>query len=510
LTDQLTNNPPEFSEYFNQTVTWQACDPLPDWTAYEVIPPELECAEVQAPLDWSDPATTPIRLAVFRIRTADVERRLGSVFLNYGGPGASGIEGLGGSYEDFAVDERYRNLSDYYDLVSWDPRGVGRSSRIVCEVFTAEVGGDVSEQRALFAAAYRAHAESCLARSEDGVAEFADTLSSARDLNLLRALLGEDKLNYIGMSWGSMLGGAMAALFPDRLNRVVLDGVESPNLSVRDNNALTVQAADLNFRYFLKQCQELELPEGVECIFTGASDQAMQQLGEFLAAADQEPIPVAGQTGVSFSGDKIFRTMFNALYYGLDMARIRLVEAFYRAETQQDATFFLDFADFTLLDDDLGTDDVETEDNEASVLQVTNCADGRISEADELKQNQELVAQYPLVGKYLTDASFPESSALINHAYLCEGLPDHSNRVLDLSNSLIPPILLSAGTGDPATPYAAGELYAKELANSVFLTFDGPGHCPFGAGASDCTIKAVTDFLISGIMPANGTVCTSG
>jgi hypothetical protein len=114
LTYQLANNPLEFSEYFNQKVAWRACEPLPDWTAYEEIPHALECAEVQAPLDWSDPATTPIRLSVIRIRSADTERRLGSVFLNYGGPGASGVEGLGGSYADFAVDERFQNLADYW------------------------------------------------------------------------------------------------------------------------------------------------------------------------------------------------------------------------------------------------------------------------------------------------------------------------------------------------------------------------------------------------------------
>jgi pimeloyl-ACP methyl ester carboxylesterase len=427
------------------------------------------------------------------------------MFLNYGGPGASGINNIDSSYMLFSGDEYFQNLADYYDLVSWDPRGVGRSSRIICDVLDVDVDvdGDASAQRALYAEAHQKLAESCLARSEDGVAKFADTPSSARDLNLLRALLGEDTLNYIGMSWGSILGGAAAALFPNRLNRVVLDGVESPNSSVSDMNVLTVQAADLNFRYFLKQCQELELPEGVECIFTGNSDQALQQLGEFLAAADEDPIPVVGEDGASYSGDSIFRLMFMAFYSAVEQKRIRLVEAFYLAKTERDAAIFLEFDEAAQT-----VDGVDVEKNDDSVLRVTNCADKRISEADDLLQSQELVEQYPVAGKYLTGVSFVESSGLLEHAYLCLGLPDHSNRALDLSNPEIPPILLSAGTQDPATPYAAGELYAKELANSVFLTFDGPGHCPFGAAASACTVKAVTDFLISGVMPADGTVCT--
>jgi pimeloyl-ACP methyl ester carboxylesterase len=428
------------------------------------------------------------------------------MFLNFGGPGISVAERMNAFYNQFKNDARYQDLVDYYDFVSWDTRGVGRSSRIICDLFeqpqTSSGATNSSEQRAQLVKAFQAQGESCMARSEDGVAEFADTPSNARDLNLLRALLGEDKLNYLGMSWGSVLGGAAAALFPNRLNRVVLDGVESPNMTAKDANAWVAGAADVSFRFFLEQCQELELPEGVNCIFSGNSDQALQQLGAFLEAADANPIPVPGQPGNSFDGHKIFGTVYNILFVSSEAARAKLAEGFFMAETERDATIFQNIYEYVI--------PANTADAQAtgrSVFNLVTCADRRITEAEEVEQTRQLIEQYPVIGKYFTDYNAIDINNLTMHAYSCLGLADRSDQELDLSNPEISPILLAASTGDPATPYVAGESYAKELANSVFLTFDGPGHCSFAQGASECTIKAVTDYFISGTMPANGTVC---
>jgi pimeloyl-ACP methyl ester carboxylesterase len=391
---------------------------------------------------------------------------------------------------------------EYYDLVSWDPRGVGRSSEIICDVLQQPTAEDSAQQREQLTKAYQAQAESCLERSQDDVASFADTVSNAKDLNLLRALLGDDKLNYLGMSWGSMLGGATIAQFPNRLNRIVLDGVQSPNLSILEANQFTIEGTKRSFEQFLEKCQELAQSGKADCIFSGEYDQAIEQLGDFLASANSEPLAAKTASGKTFDGYLIFGTVYNAMFNGSEEMNISIANAFFQAQTERDPSLFQEIYD-QVADKDSG----ETQANQRSVYNVTYCADQRITESTEKKLSEELLEEYPVIGKYFTDYNPMDINNLTMHAYSCVGLPDHSNRKLDLGNPEIPPVLLSAATGDPATAYVAGQQYAKELANSVFITFDGPGHCPFASAASDCTIKAATNFLINGIMPENGLVC---
>jgi pimeloyl-ACP methyl ester carboxylesterase len=488
-----------FNKYFSQKVDWDKCDESEGYPDDD----DVLCAIIEAPLDWSNENTTPIKLAMVKVLAGKPDKKIGSLFTNPGGPGQSGIDAVLGTYTEMQGSE-YRNLLDYYDYVGWDPRGVGDSSRVVCDNLTEPTSKDPAEQRAQLETAFEAHSKSCLERSQDGVAAFADVRSSAKDANLMRSLVGDDKLNYTGYSWGSMLGGAIIAMFPDRLNRIVLDGIQSPNISTAEVNTFTAKGATESFSMFLKDCPTTTSPKDDKqytCPFSANEDEAMNELGAFLNKADATPIPALNESGVEFDGHKIYGTIYNDLFQGTTVYG-EVMNAFAMAIQDNDASGFN-----TIYKKVVETGDFDTEPNMSSVFKVTMCEGARNTYEEEMEQTKIILKEQPILGKYFVDYNAIDVNNLELHSYSCVGLPDRSEPKLDLSNPEIPPVLLSAATGDPATAYLSGVAYAKELANSVFITFNGPGHCPFANKASRCTMNAALGFLLDGVMPKNGLVC---
>lgn len=211
--------PPNLARYYAQQLGWQSCDG------------EFECTTFKVPLDYADPAAGDVTLTAARLRSTGGTGRLGSLLVNPGGPGGSAVEYMEGSARSFDPGLRAR-----YDLVGLDPRGVGRSSPVTClsgdrmDAFTAvDITPDDQAEIDALVVADKEFAEGCRQRS-GAVLGHVSTVEAARDMDVLRALLGDERLSYLGKSYGTFLGATYAGLYPARVGRMVLDGAMDPSL----------------------------------------------------------------------------------------------------------------------------------------------------------------------------------------------------------------------------------------------------------------------------------------
>src|SRR5712692_2475873 len=214
----------------------------------------FQCATLQVPLDYSRPDGRQISLALIRKPVTDASRRIGSLLMNPGGPGGSGVRFLR------AFDPLLKNLNSRFDLVSWDPRGVGASSAVTCldgpqlDAFLAldSVLDDQQEADAFFKA-NQDFAIGCRHRGGD-LLPFMDSESTARDMDRIRAALGDSKLTYLGFSYGTFIGQWYAHLFPTRVRALVLDGVLDPAMSENDFLLLQIKGLQGNLEAYLADC----------------------------------------------------------------------------------------------------------------------------------------------------------------------------------------------------------------------------------------------------------------
>ncbi len=207
--------------FYQQTLSWSACD-------------AFECATVRAPLDWADPGAGEIELSVIRQRALSGDP-IGSLLTNPGGPGASGVALIRDSI-GFAIGAP---LQEQFDVIGFDPRGVGESTAVRCldaagmDSYLFDIPDDPRGSAGWTAERTQANqvfSDACEAGS-GGILPFITTENAARDMDLLRAVLGDPQLNYLGYSYGTFLGATYAKLFPERVGRLVLDGAIDPSVS---------------------------------------------------------------------------------------------------------------------------------------------------------------------------------------------------------------------------------------------------------------------------------------
>ena len=262
--------------FYDQVLRWKDCGE------------GLQCTTATAPLDWSDPEAGDIDLALVR-HPATGGNRVGSLLVNPGGPGGSGYDFIKDSL-DYAVD---KDLQAGFDIVGFDPRGVGRSSAVTCYqpadmdeylygLTTAKRGTDAWIKELETSALD--FGEACT-ENTGALLEHVDTESAARDLDLLRAVLGDEKLNYLGYSYGTFLGATYAELFPEKVGRLALDGALDPSTSNFDVTRTQAQGFESALRAYLADCLA-----GSECPFTGTVDEAMATIAALLASVDASPI----------------------------------------------------------------------------------------------------------------------------------------------------------------------------------------------------------------------------
>jgi pimeloyl-ACP methyl ester carboxylesterase len=460
-----------------QKLDWERCEatsegPAPgdDW----------QCATLKVPLDYANPDDGTIGLALIRSKaTGDADERVGSLLFNFGGPGGSGVSMLP-SYAALTSE-----LHERYDLVSWDPRGVAESEGVRCrgdkEIQAGEsvdaTPDDTSEETAFFkdAADFGAGCEKAAGKLLSHVS----TAETARDMDVMRQALGDKKMHYLGISYGTELGGVYAHLYPENVGRLVLDAVVDPTADTMghaQNQALGFQRALDNYLNSTGQDPE----EGT------------RKIEDLLERIDAEPLATT-------SGRELTQTL----------ATTGIVLPLYSEQSWPTLTSALDAAEDGDGTELLALADGYNERDPSGHYGTTTHSQRVISCLDQKQrptsgETKKLLPEFrkisPVFGEFLG-----WDTAGWCHDWPVPGLTDSP----EVSAPGAAPVLVVGNTGDPATPYEGARKMAEELGEGVgvMLTWKGEGHGAYGSG-SNCVDSTVNAYLLDGAVPKDGKVCT--
>ncbi|MFS8201501.1 alpha/beta hydrolase [Streptomyces sp. CWNU-52B] len=505
---------PGLSRFYDQRIKWSACPG-------DGLPEGLQCGKVTVPLDYAKPGDGTLDLAMARFRATGRSR--GSVLLNFGGPGGPGVSELSGGGKDFM------GLTNGYDVVTFDPRGVGRSSPVSCGEGMTEPGAepqpesqsrsrsaepqaDASDDPRAALEVLRRIAAECAEHSGPVLAHIG-TVDASRDLDVMRAAVGDKKLNYLGFSYGTRLGAVYAAQFPERAGRMVLDGVDTLTEPLSEQGVIGAQGQQTALEDFLDWCTE-----DINCAFGQDPRMAREQVVGLIRSMDEDPVP--SDFGIPFSGQDLVGAIGQALYSkelwpALSQALTSLVQdgdtrgimGFHSGngqygesrESRENGRNRGADGDGGLVDEG----DIPLDNLPAALLAV-NCADDpdRPTAAQITENLAELRATYekasPVFGRYR-----------LAEALMCFGRPKGTTYIRDEVRDVDSPKMLLVGTrGDPATPYRWTTETADRLGPSaVVLDNKGEGHT--GYASSKCVHRTVDDFLLYGELPPDGSSCGS-
>ena len=464
-----------FPEVYAQTIDWGVCDESYDLSegfaevldSRGVAVDSYECSMIDAPYDWNDPENgETIELATVRVPSTGDDAPLGTLLGNPGGPGASGL------MHAFSMPAApgMAEVLDNYDLLGFDPRGIGRSTPTECVAQSS-----ITELNLALCAA------------EAPIALTMGTSQVARDMELLRSLMGDDSMHYLGYSYGTVLGATYSTLFPEKVGRMVLDSAipsnwASPMGSFNQNLAIVREADAL-----LAGCGELY--EASACPLT--DEESISTVMELLAVD-----PITTSDGGEVTSSTLFGYVINALYQptaGREFALETLAAALAQDQDSIDA-IALDMAD--------GGSNVDL--------------NGTLVKCHSFPTDPQL----PELVDYITEVGIPVAlgGPEINDDSLrqwmdlaCDALPNSGDDITDtFSGSPDAPILVIGLLSDHTTPYAGSQKLVEELGNATLLTLDSVGHGGSYAAKSHCVDDYTTTYLLTGELPAEGTVCTIG
>ncbi|MEV2213127.1 alpha/beta hydrolase [Streptomyces sp. NPDC050997] len=477
-----------------QKLSWEDCpppsaaegggdapSPLPDGDPWQ-------CATLKAPLDWDKPKGDTIDLALIRAKASgSAGERIGSLIFNFGGPGGSGVTTLP------AFGEDYTRLRTRYDLVSFDPRGVGRSAPVECEndaqldaYFQQDATPDDAAERTELLDNTKEFNAACEGNSKK-VLPHVRTTDAARDMNLMRQVLGDDKLYYFGISYGTELGGVYAHLFPRNVGRAVFDAVVDPTQSSEQGSLGQAKGFQLALDNFAEDCtSKIE-----DCPIGDSAQNVKDRIAQLLKNLDRKPIP--GIPPRELTQTDATNGIAQALY-SKDFWEY-LTEGLEQAYDGNGGTLM------ALSDSMNGRSQNGEYSNLVAANISINCADDKARYTTDYVEQKlpEFRAASALFGDFLawgmvscTDWAVP-------------GAADHP----DVSAPGSAPILVVGNTGDPATPYEGARKMVTALGKGVGveLTYKGQGHGSYDSG-NKCVQDAVNGYLLDGKVPASGTVCS--
>ena len=458
--------------YYRQSLTWSTCG-------------SLECAQVKVPLDYRHPGTS-IELALVRRPATKPTERIGALVVNPGGPGASGIDYARAAEQSFSTD-----VLDHYDIVGFDPRGVGESDQVRCignaamDTWTSmDVTPDTKAEVRALRSFDHAFARACL-RHTGPLLGHVSTVESAADMDIIRAALGEPRLNFFGASYGTLLGATYAQEFPARVGRFVLDGALSTDLNSKGMPIAQAKGFETALDAFIADCVKLR-----DCPLGRRAGTARTKLADFLHRLDQHPLPTTsgrvltqqqGETGVvtalySKQTWVALRIGLRQAFAGNGATLLALADAY----NGRDPTG--SYAD-SLLPPNIAINCLDSGQAGTSVKQIE-------------KQRQAYESAAPIFG----DSA--RWSGLMCHDWPVRSPYDSPKLVAEGAA----PIVVIGTTRDPATPYAWAKQMANTLASGVLLTRDGDGHTGYFKGDA-CIDSAVDAYLIDATVPKRGTRC---
>ncbi|MGF1655290.1 MAG: alpha/beta hydrolase [Actinomycetales bacterium] len=453
----------------------------------------FECGTLPVPVSWSDDDGGTLDLSVIRRPAADPANRIGALLVNPGGPGGSGVDFVRGTA---TPDGSLAELNQRFDIVSWDPRGTKGSSPVDCfsddrlDAYYAEAEAypDAGDRDAVLATS-REFVESCVANAGPELLSAISTENTARDMDALRAALGEEQVSYLGYSYGTYLGATYASLFPDRIRAFVLDGAVDPDAYA--NNPLlsdVIQARGFEVaidRYFEEFCVD-------SCNFAGGKE-AWRALVEQLEA---EPLTTGGDPARPVDGAAVVNATLIVMYIRQAWPVLDLALAEAAAGDGARLQFLADIA--------VGRNDDGSYEPGQGAFPAITAIDRDYPEDIRIQDLMRLV--YGQVSPSFGPSTFWASLA---GGYSAFEWPVEANARFAgpfryPSGRL--PILVVGTTFDPATPYSGSVAMTRQLGNARLLTLDGDGHTAYG-GNSTCIDDAVDAFLVDGEVPARGTVC---
>ena len=465
---------PALARFYSQKLSWHSCRS------------SFQCATLTVPLDYDKPSGRTIGLALLRDPADKPAERVGSLVVNPGGPGAPGTDyaASGG----FAFGDALRQ---HFDIVGFDPRGTGDSAPVDClsdsdldDYLAADPTPDTPAEVTAYVDWAKRLGRGCEQKS-GALAAHVTTVETARDMDVLRAALGEGRLDYLGASYGTKLGTTYADLFPTRVGRFVLDGAMDPEVGTVELNLQQAEGFETALRSYVQHCVD----QG-GCFLGGTVDAGVAKVQQILASIDRHPLSSGGRTvteGTALFG--VITPLYNRSYWSL-------LDSALKGALKGDGSGLLMLADAYASRGPSGYTDNSMEANSA-----INCLD----DPTALTPAQ-VRAQLPRFEK----ASPTFGAAL---AWMLVGCSGEQDRADEPSQKTPPvgapgaqPIVVVGTTRDPATPYSWAKALASELDSGVLVSRDGDGHTGYNSGNS-CVDDAVEGYLVDGKVPKDGLSC---
>ena len=461
----------------------------------------FSCAVITVPLDYANPKGETISIAMKK-RAATGGHSQGALFINPGGPGDSGV-----SFAERAGNAFTPDLLSAYDIIGFDPRGVGSSTAITCtsdddsadstaepsasgeasaspsaSAGTASSGDSFEEWSEATRQSFQDLTDQCAAGTKPAaLLDHVDTVSAARDLDILRALAGQEKLSYLGFSYGTYLSSVYAENFPGNTGRMVLDGAIDPALSLAEQGLGQAKGFEQALRTYVDYCQA-----STGCPLSGGTDAGVQQIRNLITSANSTSLPTSDPNRTVTGSDIV--TALSEYLYSSEQAWPPLTSALDQAINHHDGSAFAvkEEQDSSLKDDSGGA------------FQAVTCLDYSVEgdTATWAAQYEEAKRVAPIFGN--TSVGMDLVCSVWGHNGTRKPTQIHAHGAA--------PILVVGTTGDPATPYAWSKSLAEQLDSGQLLTWEGNGHTSYG-GDAPCVNDAIDAYLLSGTMPKEDLTC---
>ncbi|MFD8257665.1 alpha/beta hydrolase [Streptomyces griseoluteus] len=476
------STPSALSPFYTQKLNWRECGA-----------PGFECATMKVPLDYDKPASGDIKLAVARKKATGKGKPLGSLLVNPGGPGGSAIAYL----QQYAGIGYPAEVRARYDMVAVDPRGVARSEPVECldgrqmDAFTeVDMTPDDPKETDALVGADRKFAEACGEHSAK-LLRHVSTVEAARDMDVLRELLGEKKLNYVGASYGTLLGATYAGLFPHRTGRLVLDGAMDPSLDARQVNLDQTAGFETAFQAFSADCVKQ-----ADCPLDGKDAtpaQVADRMQKFFRALDAHPIPAGDADGRRLTESLATIGVVAAMYNQSTWEQLR--EALKSAMDKNDGAGLLALSDSYYERDSRG---------HYSNLMMANAAVNCLDLPPAFESPEQVEQALPQFEKASPVFGPNLAWSALNCTYWPVRATGEPHRIEAKGAA---PIVVVGTTRDPATPYRWAQSLSRQLSSAHLLTYEGDGHTAYGRGSA-CIDSAINTYLLHGTPPAPGKRCT--
>ncbi|MCP2049700.1 UNVERIFIED_ORG: pimeloyl-ACP methyl ester carboxylesterase [Paenarthrobacter nicotinovorans] len=464
--------PKGLEKFYSQSVEWSSCGD------------GLQCGKVRVPMDYAQPGSEEITLAAIKLPSTGDKK--GSILVNPGGPGGSGVDFI----KDAGTTHFTEKLRANYDVVGFDPRGVKDSAPVKCMTDAERDAArekvfrkNTDEGLAAAIAFNKSFAEQC-AQQTGPVLGHIDTVSAAKDLDILRAVVNDAKLNYLGFSYGTFLGSTYASLFPDNVGHLVLDGAVDPSISNEELTAGQAKAFEKAIHTYVASCQKQN-----QCPMSGSVENGVQEIRDLISAVDENP--QTAKDGRLVTGNDFVNGLILPLYN--DQSWPALTQAL-------DSAFSGDVSQMMRLAD-LGADREPNgtySSNSAFAFQAINCLDYPMvmDTAGMRAEEARLIQDSPTFGAFFAYGG-------VN----CKDWPYPNTRTpAPVKYSGEAPIVVVGTTGDPATPLEWSQSLRKQLENASLVTWQGEGHTAYGRSNS-CVSSAVDDYFVDGKLPQDGLTC---